>query len=471
MLAFSVRALALAVVPKLGPRFVQSLQQKRLKSLVRLAVERSPHFRKKYQGIELSRLSLTDLPPSNKAELMANFDSVVTDRRLKRAGIEQFIDNPENEGLRYLGQYIISHTSGSQGQPMLVVQQPRHLELLFSFQMTRGNLGKVGPAEAIRRLRQPERMAAILLGKDFFPTASTFQNMPVQAQRYVKLRRFAQTDPRLVDALNEYRPTIITAYASVLESLALEAQAGRLKLEPELRQLVSNSEVLTDRARARIEGTFGIRVLNNYATGECTFLTTGCRQGRGAHVNADWVILEVVDGKYQPVPNGTPGRKVLITNLANTVLPFIRYEIGDVATMGVENCGCGNRFPRVEHIAGRDADAFWINDGPGYRRVISIVFSHAFEFLREVREWQAIQTERNRVEVRLELIPGASYDPERTRHLIHRELSEHGYQGLLEVEVKVVPRLLPDPKTGKFQRMISRVGLPDDPRRVAAAIG
>ena len=82
--------------------------------------------------------------------------------------------------------------------------------------------------------------------------------------------------------------------------------------------MVNNSEALTDRAKARIEAAFGLHVMNNYATGECPFLSNGCPTDDGAHVNADWAILEVVDDDYRPVPAGTPGPKVLITNLANT---------------------------------------------------------------------------------------------------------------------------------------------------------
>src|SRR4029077_16015063 len=133
-----------------------------------------------------------------------------------------------------------------------------------------------------------------------------------------------------------------------------------------------------------IEAAFGRHVLNNYATGECPFLTAGCLTDAGCHVNADWAILEVVDDAYRPVPDGTPGSRVLVTNLANTVQPFIRYEVGDVVTMAARPCGCVSRVPRVELIEGREADVFRIRQGSAYRPVISMVFTHAFEFLRDV---------------------------------------------------------------------------------------
>src|SRR5207249_8790749 len=55
-------------------------------------------------------------------ELMANFDAVVTARRVRRADVEAFVAAPAHLGRRYLGRYAVCHTSGSQGQPALVVQ-------------------------------------------------------------------------------------------------------------------------------------------------------------------------------------------------------------------------------------------------------------------------------------------------------------------------------------------------------------
>ncbi|HEU5117036.1 MAG TPA: hypothetical protein VFT74_10260, partial [Isosphaeraceae bacterium] len=371
-------------------------------------------------------------------------------------------DDPENEGKLFLGRLAASHTSGSQGQPMLMVQEQSALELLFGLQMTRGNVRKPSVAEAVRRFTNPARLAIVTLKRGFYPSASTFEYMPKQAKRFMRVLRLSQTDDDVVERLNAFRPTALTAYAGVLEMLALEALAGRLKLRPELQQVVNNSEVLTDRARDRIESAFGLHVLNNYATGECTFLTSGCSTDPGAHVNADWAILEVVDEQNQPVPPGTPGRKVLITNLANRLQPFIRYEVGDVVTMADSSCRCGSRLPRVAHIDGRSADTFTIRDGHRYRQVINSVFKNAFDYTREVREWQAVQVERNRVMVRLELLPGATWDEAHSRRAIDRQLAMYGYLGLLDVGLEVVPRLSADPKTGKFRRMVSLVGPPEE---------
>lgn len=461
MLGFAIRTLALGPVARREPEHVASVQARRFERLVAHAVRNSPFYREKYRRIDLKNASIRDLPTTNKAELMENFEDSLTDRSIRRAELEAFLDRRENEGRLFLGRYAPSHTSGSQGQPMLMVQQARALELMFGLQMTRGNIRRATPVEAIKRAFQPARLAVVTLKKGFYPSASAFEYMPTVAKRFVRVLRLSQTDHDVVERLNAFRPTILTAYAGVLQELAGHVEEGRLDLSPDLIQVVNNSEVLTDRAKARIETAFGRPVMNNYATGECPFLSNGCPTDDGAHVNADWAILEVVDEHNQPVPPGTPGKKVLITNLANKIQPFIRYEIGDVATMAATPCGCGSNLPRVERIDGRTADSFWIKDGTTYRQMINSVFKNAFDYTREVREWQAIQLERNRIKVRLELLPGRNLDEAHAWSALNRQLGDYGYLGIVDVSLEIVPRLEADAKSGKFKRIVSLVGPPE----------
>jgi phenylacetate-coenzyme A ligase PaaK-like adenylate-forming protein len=456
-------AYALSKLRRAAPECWLVRQQARLRELLRLAVDRAPFYRAKYRGIDVSRCRLTDLPPTSKSELMAHFDEAVTDPEIRRADLEAFLDDPGNVGRWFLGRYAVSHTSGSQGQPMMIVQPRRLLELFFALQLTRGNATtRVTVPEAFRRLFNRGRLAVVTMKNGFYPSASTFSYMPPIVSAYTKVLRLSQTDPDLIEKLNAFRPQALTGYASVLDRLAAEAEAGRLRLAPDLKQLVNNSEMLTEAARARIEAAFGVHVMNNYATGECTFLSIGCRKDVGAHVNADWVIFEVVDEQYRPVPPGTPGQKVLITNLGNTVQPFIRYEVGDVVVMATTPCRCDSTMPRIERIEGRTSDKFWVRDGSAYRPVPSSVFKQAFDYLREVREWQAVQEKRNSVTLRVELLPGAVLDETRAWSIIHRQLDLYDLRGLLQLRLETVPRLVADPATGKFRRMVSLVGAPSD---------
>ncbi len=450
-------------VTRMAPERVQALQQSRLRELLARVVERSPFYRKKYQGLDVTRCPLADLPTVTKAELVEHLDEVMTDPGVNRRSLEQFMADPENHRRRLLGRYVVCRTSGSQGAPLTVVHNRLSLEVMYALQMTRGRVKPAGLVEGARRLLDPARVAGVALREPFNSTTASWDHMPAAARAFVDVLRLRPTDPDAIDQLNRFRPEVLVAYVSFFDMLAL--QKDRLRLAPELKQVVSASEVLSDTARAAFREAFGVPVLNYYSLAECIFLTNGCPTDPGAHVNADWAILEVVDEHNRPVPPGRPGHKVLVTNLANDVQPFIRYEVGDRVTMATAPCRCGSRLPRVASIDGRTADYFWVRAGGSYRQLLSFVFKTAFEALPEVLEWQVVQEERNRIRVRLEPRPGAHPDPSRCLEVLRRYLTSQGL-GDLDVEVEVVPRLGVDPVTGKLRRLVSQVGPPADLEQV-----
>jgi phenylacetate-CoA ligase len=94
--------------------------------------------------------------------------------------------------------------------------------------------------------------------------------------------------------------------------------------------------------------------------------------------------------------------------------------------------------------------------------VRSALFQHAFDHLREVREWQATQRERNRILIRFELLPGAMLDLRRARSRLDERLGFAGLRDDLDIELEVVNQLATDPATGKFRRLVSLVDNPDD---------
>ena len=126
--------------------------------------------------------------------------------------------------------------------------------------------------------------------------------------------------------------------------------------------------------------------------------------------------------------------------LANTLQPIIRYEVGDVVTMATRPCRCGSRLPWIERIDGRASDVFWISEN---QMVAGVVFMHGVEYLHDFRDWQAVQVERRRVEIRLEPLPGAVVDqPTAERYLVGK-LAELGMPEQVQIDVRIVPSLGP----------------------------
>jgi hypothetical protein len=73
-----------------------------------------------------------------------------------------------------------------------------------------------------------------------------------------------------------------------------------------------------------------------------------------------------------------------------------------------------------------------------------------------------VQEERNTIVVRLEALPGAEVDTDEVLKRLRERLSSVGLREHLDVRIEFVPKLDWDWRTGKFRRLVSRVGPPSD---------
>jgi phenylacetate-CoA ligase len=61
-------------------------------------------------------------------------------------------------------------------------------------------------------------------------------------------------------------------------------------------------------------------------------------------------VVEIVRGD-RPARPGEQG-EVVITDLTNPVMPFIRYKLGDIAALSEERCPCGRGLPLLTGLEG-----------------------------------------------------------------------------------------------------------------------
>jgi phenylacetate-coenzyme A ligase PaaK-like adenylate-forming protein len=109
------------------------------------------------------------------------------------------------------------------------------------------------------------------------------------------------------------------------------------------------------------------------------------------HLSEDLLIIEPVGHDGRPVCADETAAKIYLTNLFNTAMPLIRYEITDEVTVLAEPCPCGSAFARVADIQGRLDDIFRYAGG------ISIhphVFRSPLSRTPELIEYQVRQTPR-----------------------------------------------------------------------------
>jgi phenylacetate-CoA ligase len=438
---------------------IEELQQQRLRKLVRHARANSPYYGELYRDINPDSIRLSDLPVVTKAQMMDNFDRFLTVRDVKRKEVEGFMREPERLGEWYQGKYAVSHTSGSSGLQAIIVQDKDMMELLFALQTLRGSPFTRSFTGFLTRLVRRTRLAVVTIGRGFYPSAAVLAYAPTSTRIFINQLWISKIDPveELVDQLNRFKPEVLLAYANVLEILGREALAGRLRIRDGLRQIINMSEPLSEGAGKLIEEAFGIAVTDNYAMGECMALTTGCLEHHGMHVQADWAILEALDRRNHPVPPGQPGEKALLTNLYNSVQPFIRYEINDVVTFSKDPCPCGSPLPLITKVEGRTDEVVWIDDHGKLRPVHPYVFVDVLDEFPAVGWYQVVQTERNKFLLRAAPAPGRTFDEKELHDIMRRGLEHHDFDGLITVEVKRDESVAPNPNSGKLKRITSKL--------------
>jgi len=127
-----------------------------------------------------------------------------------------------------------------------------------------------------------------------------------------------------------------------------------------LEKILVRGGAVTDLLRADLRDTFGADVVEFYSSKECGAIAERCSLGH-FHINAETVLLEVLDAQGLPVAPGEAGRAV-ITPFASTAFPLIRYDQGDIVVAG-HPCACGRGLPVIESISGRETHFFRRPDG------------------------------------------------------------------------------------------------------------
>lgn len=160
--------------------------------------------------------------------------------------------------------------------------------------------------------------------------------------------------------LADEQPAYLMAYAESLEHLAF---AWGERAPPEgLDGLLAISEQVTPGLRAKVEGTFGVPLHENYGLNEVGVVATRCPEGGRFHVHTEACVVEIVDDDGQPVAPGETGR-LLVTVLVNPAMPLVRYDTGDLARATDGPCPCGRTLPGIDGILGRYSRIAYLPEG------------------------------------------------------------------------------------------------------------
>lgn len=446
------------------------LQNRRLRELVAYAKANSPYYAELYNNVGDS-FSLTDLPTTNKIAMMEHFDDWMTDRSITRKKVDDFMADLSNVGKKLDGKYLVYTTSGSTGNPCVVLYDETTVNVSSAIGVLRSFARK---QDFKAYMKQGKKTLALFAEGGFYLASGSvkynLRKMPWK-KNMMKSCDVRKKTQDIIDMMNDFQPTMIGSYPTALELLAYEQESGNLHVKPAI--IMTGGEHLSDAVRERLSKVFGCYVQTNYSCTEGGTVACECTE-RHFHVNDDWVILEAVDTNNKPVPFGSQSSKVLLTNLANKVCPIIRFEITDRIVMHNEPCACGNDRPWLT-IEGRTDDILTFANG------VKIAPLSLYAILKEIhgiQRFQLVQTGGNALELRLVAKDGAPVNansaraatdarvavpetcaaPDKTQLFTEarRALTEYLSQNGVECEISLSEKLPEaDARSGKFKHVIA----------------
>jgi len=263
-------------------------------------------------------------------------------------------------------------------------------------------------------------------------------------------KAFELTDAGLqcfVDKVRSERPAMLFGYPSVFARIAAYAKATSQPLDRSgVRVVFVTSERLYPDQRALIREVFGCPVANGYGGRDAGFIAHECPAG-GMHISAEDIVVEIVDADGRQKPPGESG-EIVVTHLATSGFPFVRYRTGDIGALDERVCPCGRGLPMLKEIEGRTTDFVVAQDGTVMHGLALI---YVVRELPGIRKFKIVQETVDHTKVML--VPEGSLDASVAQRI--REGMKRRLGAGVSVDVDVVDDI-PAEASGKYRYVVSK---------------
>lgn len=325
---------------------IREYQWQKMQSLISHAVDNVPYYRSLFKSSGMRTDDIRSLEDLSKIP-------VLTKRDMQQSLHDMIPDGTDTTKLP------LNSTGGSTGMPLNFYQDDNYI-LWSDAARLRAWRYMVGVTEkdleavfwgAIRDVGKGLTLKQVLYG--------------VLRERALLLNTFdldEQLLKKYLEFYNFFKPPVVRGYASSLYYVARYVEGHGLAISKP-KAVVSSTEVLHSRMRETIERVFGCKVFDSYGCREISQIATECEAHNGLHIVFENQFVELVDNE------------IIVTNLNNYVMPFIRYKVGDLASsIDYSPCPCGRFSPRIKSLIGRDNDNIELPNG-------KVINGEFFEFL------------------------------------------------------------------------------------------
>lgn len=412
------------------PEQIRELQWQRLLKILNHAYKTCPFYSKSFKdaGITLSDIKspedMLKIPPLSKSDIQNYLDDLKSNA---------FTDDD----------LIRDKTGGSTGSPLIFFYNKDRLASRQAAAMRHDNwtTWHIGKKMAVL-------WGAVSDLSGFNSIKGKIKNLLLS--RKIILDTSSITEEKLWDfahQLKKQNPQFFLAYANSIVLFAKFIKDNNITgIHPSA--IITSAEVLTPEDRELIEKVFECKIFNRYGCREFSVIASECSYHTGMHINAENLYLEFVkDGRH--VNSGEIG-EVVITDLLNYGMPFIRYKIGDMGSPIDKACPCGRGLPLMDMVSGRVTDFIITPDGKMVSGVA--IATYVITNISGIKQIQFIQNIKESLKIKL--AKNKDFNEDTMRSLYKNIVKFIGDK--IKIEVEFVNDI-PLEKSGKYRFSISTV--------------
>lgn len=353
----------------LPPAAIDAYKVRRLRAVLALAEAKVPLYR---EGFRKAGVRATDL---RTLEDLARFPVITREEVIDAYpdGILSRKPRPDD---------VLFRTSGTSGRFMQIAYGARAADFLDAVYARALFSTGYRPWDRMayywweaepKPLRSYERVG--LMRKHF---------LPVHPDPEAQLRDLAELSPDVV----YHFPSSMLLIARILE------RAPDPRVRPRL--VICHGELMTVEQREYLERVLRCSVYDQYGAQEFNRMGWDCHHHRGLHEDSDSVHLEVLANERRAMLSEEG--EIVVTGLANDLMPLIRYRIGDTGSFLPGRCACGRGLRLFRLTEGRADDVLEL---PGGRRIGPRTLAPRIEDLRGFHQYRVLQRESDALEVLL----------------------------------------------------------------------
>ncbi|HBY58145.1 MAG TPA: hypothetical protein DEG96_09895 [Candidatus Atribacteria bacterium] len=403
---------------------LEEYQMRQLEKLLKHSYENVPYYRRIFDERGLKPKDIQDfddfikLPYLTKDIFRENFNT------------KEIISKNIN-----LLKLPISHTSGTTGKPLQFYVNIDEGEKEWAFICHQWS--RIGYKPGDKRM---ELRGAINKKEPIF--YSKFGNI----LRFSPIIENKERAKLYLKKMEEFGAKFLHGYPGAIASFALLIKQHKLNINFELEAILFASEIIYEWERKIVEEVFGCRIFSHYGCAEKAVLAAECEKTHIYHCLPEYGITEF---DFQT-------KEIVATGFLNTVNPFIRYKMTDVAlNPRFEPCQKCNRnyYPIFDGIEGRLED--FIVSPEGFL-IAPAIITHPFKDLKTIKNTQIVQKSHEKIILRIVPLEDVNKD------LLNKEIQflSQELKKIIGEKITIIPEIVNEIElspSGKFKWIISEI--------------